>query len=68
MQPTDTATQRLASTILGQDVRDWVNERRGHPYQPSWAAIADELTEATAGQVRVSRETLRLWMSEQVAS
>lgn len=70
MQPTSTATQRLASNILGSDVAEWIMERRRHPYMPSWATIAEELKQATNGQVDVSRETIRLWYQtfDQVAS
>ena len=57
-----TATQRLASLLLGADVAEWIAERREHPYSPTWQQIADELDEATNGQVKVSRETVRLWL------
>lgn len=67
MQRTNTATQRLASVILGQDLGEWVAERRAHPYEPSWQAIADELREVTDNEVDVSRETLRLWYGQRVA-
>lgn len=59
-----TSTQRLATLLLGQDVVEWVRERRGHRYSPTWQAIADELSEATGGQVSVTREALRLWVNE----
>ena len=64
MANTPTATQRLATVLLGQDLGEWVAERRAHPYQPSWQAIADELTRTTDGQIEVSRETLRLWYAD----
>lgn len=64
MQRTPTATQRLAAVLIGQDLADWVTERRQHRYQPSWQALADELREVTNGDVDVTRETLRLWYGE----
>lgn len=56
-----TAAQRLATVLLGQDVVEWVKERREHPYSPTWQAIADELRKATDGQVDVTRESIRMW-------
>lgn len=64
MQPQTTPTQRLATALLGQEVGEWIAERRNHPYRPSWQAVADELREATDGQVDVTREAVRLWMAE----
>ena len=61
MQPGTTATQRLATKILGQDVGEWIAELRDHPFRPHWQAVADALREATDGEVDVSRETVRLW-------
>lgn len=50
--------------LLGEDVIEWIRERRGHPYSPTWQTIADELREATGGQVDVTREAVRQWAAE----
>lgn len=55
----ETPTQRLASLLLGTDVRDFIAEKRtaGRP----WRFITRDLYEATGGQVDVTHETLRQW-------
>lgn len=57
--PGGTPTQRLASTLLGQSLEDWVATRRLEGM--SWKAIAEDLAVSTNGQVAVSRECLRGW-------
>lgn len=57
--PDGTPTQRLASTLLGQPLEEWVAARR--LMRMSWKAIAAELSVSTNGQVNISRETLRGW-------
>lgn len=56
-----TPTQRLASTLLGQPLEEWVARRR-HAGM-SWKTIADDLAASTNGQISVSRETLRGWFA-----
>ena len=53
-----TATTRLASLLLGVDLKDWVQERREQGQ--SWLNISRELTEATDGEVTLSHEGLRM--------
>lgn len=54
-----TATQRLASHLLGRDVRDFIAEKRTEGR--AWRYIARDLYDATDGQVDVTYETLRQW-------
>lgn len=54
-----TATQRLATHLLGRDVRDFIAERRAE--NRAWRYIARDLYNATGGQVDVTYETLRQW-------
>jgi hypothetical protein len=53
------ATQRLATILLGQDVNEFIDSRReaGRP----WRYIARDLYDATNGQIDVTYETLRNW-------
>lgn len=57
--PNQTATQRLATLLLGQDVQEFITEKRnaGRP----WRFVARDLYVATDGQVDVTYETLRQW-------
>ena len=57
-----TTTQRLAELLLGQSVESWIAAKRDAGR--SWRQIADDLTEQTNGQVTVSHEAIRLWMSD----
>lgn len=57
-----TPTQKLANVLLGQDVRDFIAERRAA--NRAWRFIARDLYEATNGQVDVTYETLRQWFGE----
>ena len=68
MTPTRTPTQALASVQLGEDVFQWIAERRNGRPQWSWRLIAEELAERTG--VSVTGEAIRQWMAdpEQVAS
>lgn len=61
----ETPTQRLASLLLGSDVRAFIAEKRaaGRP----WRFIARDLYEATDGQIDVTHETLRQWYGEVAA-
>lgn len=57
-----TPRQRLASLLLGEDLGDWVAERRRDPeLRLSWRMIARQLRDATNGEIDVTGETLRLW-------
>lgn len=57
-----TPTQKLANTLLGHPLGEWVAIRRllGH----SWRRIASDLETSTNRQVVVSKETLRLWYGD----
>lgn len=62
---TPTATQRLASVLLGGDLRSWVEDRRNPAdVRRSWRVIANELRYATNGEVNVTGETLRGWFGD----
>jgi len=54
-----TATQRLASVLLDQDVCDYIAEKRAAGR--SWRLLARDLYDATGGHVDVTSETLRQW-------
>ena len=59
---------RLASHLLGRDVREFIAERRGSgPRHRAWRLVARDLYEATDGQIDVTYETLRSW-AEDVAA
>lgn len=58
MHMTATATTRLASLLLGVDLKEWVEERREQGQ--SWLSISRELKEATNGDVTLSHEGLRM--------
>lgn len=58
----ETATQRLASLLLKQDVLAFIAERREAGV--AWRHIARDIYEATGGQVDVTYETLRTWHGE----
>jgi len=55
----ETDLQRLATIILGEPVEEWLLAR--HQARCSYRTIADELAEATGGQVRVTRQAICLW-------
>lgn len=61
----ETPNQRLATVLLGKNVRDFIAERRAEGR--SWRLIARDLHSATDGQVDVTSETLRTWAGEAVA-
>ena len=63
---TDTPTQKLASIILGQDVREWIVRRRSDGR--SWRLISRDLYEATNKQVDVTHESIRSWVIESDAA
>ena len=54
-----TATQKLASHLLGRDVREFIAERRAGGR--AWRFVARDLYEATGGQIDVTYETVRGW-------
>lgn len=56
---------RLASILLGQDVRQWLRAERAAGR--SWRVISRNLYESTNRQVDVTYETLRSWADEDVA-
>lgn len=65
-QSPETPTQRLASMLLGEDVRQWVQTRRNDGIALRY--IARELADATNGQVDVTHETLRNWVPAPAAA
>lgn len=64
-----TATQVLATELIGEDVVAWAARRRADG-EPSWRSIAAELATRTDGKVNVTGEIVRRWvvMAEAVAS
>lgn len=60
-----TATQRLASHLLNQDIDDFIAQKRNAGV--TWRFIARDLCDATDGQIDVTYETLRQWSSEMKA-
>ena len=56
----DTPRQRLATIILGEDVITWLRARRAKGR--SWYQLADDLAEATNGDVSLSHEAVRSWL------
>jgi len=56
-----TPNQRLAAVMLGEPVEQWIAKQRaeGKP----WRTVADDLRTRTNGQVDVSHEALRRWVS-----
>ncbi len=66
MPPTDTTTaQRLASSLLGEPIHDWIIAKRAMGM--SWRSIANHLEDETGGQVYVTHETIRAWSQEVAA-
>jgi hypothetical protein len=61
----ETPTQRLATLLLGQPVRDWIAEQRENGR--SWRTIANDLKARTNGQVDVTHEAIRGWADEAAA-
>jgi hypothetical protein len=61
----ETPTQRLATLLLGQPVREWIAEQRERGN--SWRKIADDLNARTNGQVDVTHEAVRGWADEAAA-
>lgn len=59
---TQTPNQKLASILLGQDVRDWIRARRDEGR--SWRMISRDLYDQTNKQVDVTYEALRAWLDE----
>jgi len=57
-----TPTQRLAQTLLGQDLRTWVLARRAE--RKSWRIIARDLRDATDGSIDVTDRTLLNWYGD----
>lgn len=57
--PETTPTQRLAATLLGQSLDEWIVARRQRGL--SWGSIAADLAVTTNGIVDLNRETLRTW-------
>lgn len=64
MPVTLTPTQRLATVLLGEDLGQWVAERRDPDALHSWRLISQQLAKATDGQVDVTGETLRSWYGD----
>ena len=62
---TATPNMKLASILLGQDVREWIGQRRSDGR--SWRLISRDLYEATNKQVNVTHEAVRSWVTEDAA-
>ena len=62
---TETPTMKLASILLGQDVREWISQRRTDGR--SWRLISRDLYEATNRQVDVTHESVRSWVAKDAA-
>ncbi|MEP7115242.1 MAG: hypothetical protein ABI862_18410 [Ilumatobacteraceae bacterium] len=62
-----TPNQRLADSLLGGPVVEYIREKRDSIPQWSWRLIARQLLADTGGQVDVTSETLRLWYVESLA-
>lgn len=60
-RPRRTATQTLATVLLGEDVMSWLD--RQHRELGSWDAATTALAEATRGQVTVTERTVLNWLS-----
>ena len=60
-----TPSQRLATVLLGQDVRDWLRTQRADG--ASWRIIARNLYNQTNHQVDVSHEAVRSWLEDDAA-
>lgn len=58
-----TPTQALATALLCEDVYDWLTARRNATPKWSFALLASELADATNGQVQVSGEAIRQWLT-----
>lgn len=59
-------SQALAEHIIGRPLSEYVHEKRVGRPRWSWQEIADQLATDTAGQVSLSRETLRTWFGAEV--
>lgn len=57
-----TPTTELASLLIGEDLGQWLAQRREQGR--TWAGLAADLDDATNGKVQVSREAIRLWFLE----
>lgn len=63
--PTDlTVTQQLAEMVLGTDLGEYVRTKRAARPRWSWALIAEQLSEDTAGKVSVTPQALWDWYAE----
>jgi hypothetical protein len=62
MPTTETATQRLASLLLGQPVTAWIAQERSEGR--SWRQVAADLKVATNGQIEITHEAARGWHEE----
>lgn len=58
-------TQKLASVLLNQDVREFIEQRRSQGM--AWRFIARDLYEATEHQIDVTYETVRSWAEDEAA-
>lgn len=63
-----TPLKLLAEHLLDEPLDDYVlSKRRARPQWP-WQLIAEQLAEDTGGQVNLSRETLRLWYTDELGA
>lgn len=53
-----TPKHELADVLLGEQLLDWIAERRP---ATSWQRLSVDLSAATGGRVLVTPETLRSW-------
>lgn len=60
---TATATQELATVLLGEDVVKYVLHARSKGTH--WQQIVTDLSEKTEGRVRVTARSLQVWTRDQ---
>lgn len=58
-----TATQELASVLMGEDVIDYVIRARERGVR--WDKIAANIAERTGGRVQITTRSLQLWTQDQ---
>lgn len=59
VRPMATDRSELAGHLLGQPVEDWITDKRAAGR--SWRQIAKDISDATAGRIRPTHETVRSW-------
>lgn len=56
-----TATQRLATILVGEPIEAWIDKQREAGV--SWRGIALMLRDRTGGQVDITGEAIRQWVT-----